>query len=262
MQTLQRCLATRQPCALAMVVQVHGSSAAVQGDMALYDAQGWLIAGWVGGGCAESLVGQAAREALATGHCKSLELDMTSEASMTGMPCGGSAQVFIRPCLPSPRLWLFGHGAIAEHIAAMGERLGFEVVVSDPLATEARFPTACMVLPDDYAFDSFKPAPGDHVVIATQHRGDHRILAHALRHGARSIALIASHHRGQLVLDSLAEEGFSAQDLACIRTPAGLDIGAVGPAEIALSILAEIVALRRGNPHLKNEPVLLAGALP
>ena len=259
---LEQCLASRQSCALAMVIGISGSSAAALGDAAVFDAQGCLLAGWVGGGCAESLVGQAAREAIATGNPASLELDMTSETSATGMPCGGAAQVFIRPCLPPARVWLFGHGAIAEHTAAMADRLGFEVIVSDPMATAERFPTACTVYFDDYTLDSFQPAPDDHVIIATQHKGDQRILAHALRHGAQSVALVASRHRGRLVLEALAEDGFAAHELACIRTPAGLDIGAVGPAEIALSILAEIIAIRRPATCQGQSITLLANGLP
>jgi xanthine dehydrogenase accessory factor len=258
LQILEQCLASRQPCALAMVIGISGSSAAALGDAAVFDAQGRLLAGWVGGGCAESLVGQSALEAIATGNPSSLELDMTTEASATGMPCGGAAQVFIRPCLPPDRVWLFGHGAIAEHTAAMADSLGFDVVISDPLATQERFPTACAVHFDDYTLDSFQPAPDDHVIIATQHKGDQRILSHALRHGARSVALVASRQRGQLVLEALAQEGFSAHELACIRTPAGLDIGAVGPAEIALSILAEIIAIRRPVTCQGQSAILLA----
>ncbi len=259
-QVLLRCQNDRQPCALAMVVQVRGSSAAVLGDAALFDAQGKLLAGWVGGGCAEALVGQCAQQAIATCTPQTVELDMTNEASATGMPCGGAALVFVRPCLPPARLWLFGHGAVAEHTSTMGQRLGFDVVVSDPLATPERFPTACVVLPDDFTLASFQPAPEDHVIVATQHKGDQRILAHALRQGARSVALIASRHRGHLVLESLREEGFSTQQLACIRTPAGLDIGAVGPAEIALSVLAEIVALRHQTVCPSRAITLLASA--
>lgn len=259
-QILLRCQNDRQPCALAMVVQVTGSSAAVLGDTALFDAQGHLLAGWVGGGCAEALVGQCAQQAIASCTPQTMELDMTSEAGGTGMPCGGAAQVFVRPCLPPTRLWLFGHGGIAEHTAAMGQRLGFDVVVSDPLATTERFPTACAVHADDLTLAAFQPAPGDHVIVATQHKGDHRILAHALRQGADSMALIASRKRGHLVLQALQEEGFSPQQLACIRTPAGLDIGAVGPAEIAMSVLAEIVALRHHTACPSRAITLLASA--
>jgi xanthine dehydrogenase accessory factor len=110
----------------------------------------------------------------------------------------------------------------------------------------ARYPDAAEIIGDDYDYGRLAPGPEDCVVIATQHKGDHLSAVRALRSPARHIAVIASRKRARLVLDFLRGQGFSEEELARVRAPAGLDLGARTPEEIALSVLSEAVMLRRG----------------
>jgi xanthine dehydrogenase accessory factor len=233
--------------ALATVVETAGSASAKPGAKALIGCDGALLAGWVGGGCAESTVRQAAVECLGAGEPRIVELDLDDEVLGTGMPCGGSMRVFVEPVLPRPTLWVLGHGRAAECLCRFGATLGFRVVVDDtPAVDPARYPDAAEIIGDDYDYERLAPGPEDCVVIATQHKGDHLSAVRALRSPARYIAVIASRKRARLVLDFLRGQGFPDEELARVRAPAGLDLGARTPEEIALSVLSEAVMLRRG----------------
>jgi xanthine dehydrogenase accessory factor len=240
--------ARREPYALATVVATVGSTSARPGAKALIDRQGTLLAGWVGGGCAESAVRQAALDTLRDGEPTVIELDLNDEVLGTGMPCGGSMRVLVDPVLPRPTVWVLGHGRVAECLCRFAATLGFRVVVHDaPPPDPARFPEAAEIIGDDDMYERLAPAAEDAVVIATQHKGDHVSAVRALRSPARYIAVIASLKRAGLVRDFLRGEGFRDADLARLRAPAGLDLGARTPEEIALSVVAEIVMLRRGG---------------
>ena len=240
--------ARREPYALATVVETEGSASARPGAKALIARNGEVLSGWVGGGCAESAVRQAALGCLRDGRPTVIELDLNDEALGTGMPCGGSMRVYVEPVLPRPTLWILGHGRVAESLCRFGATLGFRVVVDEtPAPDPARFPDAAEIIGDDYGYEKLAPAADDAVVIATQHKGDHVSAVRALRSPARHIAVIASRKRARLVLDFLREQGFADEDLRRVLAPAGLDIGGRTPEEIALSVLGEIVMLRRGG---------------
>lgn len=240
--------ARREAYALATVVETEGSASARPGAKALIGRDGVVLAGWVGGGCAESTVRQAALECLRDDRPQVVGLDLNDEVLGTGMPCGGSMRVFVEPVLPQPTLWVLGHGRVAECLCRFGASLGFRVVVDDtPAPDPARYPDAAQIISDDFDYEQLTPAAEDAVVIATQHKGDHMSAVRALRSPARYIAVIASRKRSRLVLEFLRGEGFAEADLARLRAPAGLDLGARIPEEIALSILGEIVMLRRGG---------------
>jgi xanthine dehydrogenase accessory factor len=233
--------------ALATVVRVDGSSSARRGSKAIIDAEGKLVLGWVGGGCAESAVRNEALRCLELEQPLVITLDMTDELLGVGMPCGGKMDVYIEPVLPNPDLLIAGHGRIAEALAALAHLLGFRVIVNDPGAAPSSFPQAERVIAEDFDLDHTPISPKTYVVIATQHKNDHLWLQKALEGEAAYVALIASQHRAKLVLDYLAAERVAADKIARIFAPAGLDLGAVTPEEIALSILSQIVALRRGG---------------
>jgi xanthine dehydrogenase accessory factor len=200
--------ARREAYVLATVVETAGSTSARPGAKALIARDGAVLAGWVGGGCAEATVRQAALDSLQEDRPRVIDLDLDDEVLGVGMPCGGSMRVYVEPVVPQPMLWVLGHGRVAECLCRFGATLGFRVVVDDTPAPEpARFP-------------------------------------------ARTIALIASRKRSRLILDFLGGEGFAASELARLRAPAGLDLGARTPEEIALSVLGEIVMLRRGGTGL------------
>lgn len=237
----------KQPFALATVVETAGSVSAKTGAKAVVGRDGRVITGWVGGGCAESTVCHTALACMASGESKVIELDLDDEVLGTGMPCGGSMRVYVEPILPKPKLWILGHGRVAESLCSIGAMMDMDVVVDDPMADREHYPAASLLLADDMTYDQLAPGMDDYVVIATQHKGDHQSMERCLRSQVRHIALIASRKRSKLVLDYLRDQGFGEDDLAKIYAPAGLDFHARTPEEIALSALSEIVILRRGG---------------
>lgn len=238
---------TRRVYALATVVEILGSSSAKPAAKALIDCSGQVIAGWIGGGCAQSMVSKAALDCFASGEPCVIEIDLNDEIFGAGMPCGGSMRVYVEPVLPKPLLWLMGHGRIVESLCEFARRLGFEVIVNDPQANAEQFPSAYRIINHDCRYQQLQPLPGDFVVIATHHKGDYDALTRALHSDAFYIALVSSRKRAKLVLTRLGQEGFNETSLARVRAPAGLDLGAKLPEEIALSILSEMVMLRRGG---------------
>ena len=237
-----------KPFAIATVVRVEGSSSARVGSKAIIDRDGKIVTGWVGGGCAEGAVRHEARQCIEKERPQLITLDMTDEILGVGMPCGGVMDVYIEPVVPKPQLLLIGHGAIAEALSRLGALLGFSVTVSDPGANRKSFPDADRLLIDDFDLSGAAIGPRTFIVLATQHKGDHLWLEKALATEAAYIAMISSHHRARLVLDYLAALGTAQEQLDRVRAPAGFDLGAATPEEIALSIMSEIVALRRGRP--------------
>ncbi len=239
--------ARNAPFALATVIEIEGSVSAKTGAKALIGGDGRMLAGWVGGGCAESTVCSTALDCLRSGEGQVIALDMNDEVLGTGMPCGGSMRVYVEPVLPRPTLWILGHGRVAECLCAIGAMMEFEVVVDDQMIDRAHYPSASRLVTEDMDYGDLQPAADDYVVIATQHKGDHQSMQRALRSAVRYVALIASRKRSRLVLDYLRAEGFGEDDMARVHAPAGLDLGPRTPEEIALSVLSEIVMLRRGG---------------
>ena len=239
--------AAKEPFALATVIEIEGSVSAKTGAKALIGPNGRVIAGWVGGGCAESTVCQTALDCLRTQAGRVIALDMNDEVLGTGMPCGGSMRVYVEPILPQPTLCILGHGRVAETVCTLASLMGFDVVVDDPLADRAHYPDATRLLVDDLDYSQLTVDRADYVVVATQHKGDHESMQRILRAGAHYVALIASRKRSRLVLEFLRHEGFGEGDLARVHAPAGLDFGARCPEEIALSVVSEMVMLRRGG---------------
>lgn len=236
-----------QPHAVATVIDIHGSASAKPGAKAVIDAEGRLLAGWVGGGCAESQTCQAAMRCLENGETTILDIDLDDEMLGAGMPCGGGMRIYVEPVLPRPRLWIMGHGRVAEVLCQLGDVAGFDVVINDSGARLDDFPAARRLITDDIDYRELDPAPADYVVVATQHKGDHQSIERALECRAGYIALIASRKRAGLVFEHLHDRGVVADEIARVRSPAGLDLAAQTPEEIALSVLAEIVMLRRGG---------------
>src|SRR5271170_2847251 len=248
--------------AIATVVRVEGSSSARRGSKAIIDPTGKLLLGWVGGGCAESAVRSEALKSIETEKPRMITVDMSDEQLGVGMPCGGTMDVFIEPVLPKPELLIVGHGRIAETLAALGHLMGFSVTVNDPAADRASFPQAEKLVTEDFDLTETPIGPKSFVVIATQHKRDHLWLKKALAGNAAYVALIASHHRAELVLDYLRARGLSEEKIEPVWAPAGLDLGAATPEEIALSVVSQMVALRRGGstrPLHQQESGLSAG---
>lgn len=240
-----------EPYAIGTVIETTGSVSAKTGAKVVIDKEGRVVAGWVGGGCAESTTCEAGLHAIASGETAVIEIDLDDEVLGAGMPCGGKMRVYVEPVLPQPTLWIMGHGGVAESLCRLGNMLGMNVVVNDPIAAREKFPEATRLITDDIDYAELAPLPGDFVVIATQHKGDHESMKRALQSDAKYIALIASRKRSRLVLDYLRQEGVSEQELARVMAPSGLDLGARTPEEIALCVMSEIVLVRRGGSGLR-----------
>lgn len=243
--------AQKRPHAVATVVETTGSVSAKTGSKAVIDGDGNLVAGWVGGGCAESTACQTALSCIASGETTVIDIDLDDEVLGAGMPCGGSMRVYVEPMLPRPTLWIMGHGRVGECLCELGDMVGLEVVVNDPAVTREKYPAAARLITDDIDYSELKPKPDDYVVIATQHKGDHESMQRALAANPGYIALIASRKRSRLVLDYLRQEGINQKELDKVVAPAGLDLGPRTPEEIALCVISEIVMLRRDGSGMR-----------
>jgi xanthine dehydrogenase accessory factor len=234
-----------EPFAIATVIGVQGSGSAKPGSKVIIDTDGRVVLGWIGGGSPESTVCHEALESMTDGKVRVINVDLTDE--VFGMPCGGMMQVAIEPVLPKPDLVIAGHGRIAETLAQLGHLLGFSVTVADPSATPEAFPTADRVFVSGLISSEIEIKPASYVVVATHHKGDHLSLKKAIESQVSYVALVASRTRSQLIFEYLEAAGLSREQGAKVRAPAGLSIGAQTPEEIALSIMSEIVAVRRGG---------------
>lgn len=243
-----------QPFAVATVVRTEDATAAKAGAKAVIRADGSMV-GWLGGGCTIAAVRKTAAACLADGRARlisvrpkeRLERERAAEGvelHRNNCPSGGSIDVFVEPVLPRPALVVAGASPVAKALAGLGRRAGFAVTVAalaedQPSITEADFRIE--------GFDlSAVPRPrADVIVVATQGRRDREALAAALATDAHYVAFVGSRRKAEVMKAALREAGVAAARLDALRAPAGLDIGAVTPEEIALSILSEIVELRR-----------------
>src|SRR5262252_3526198 len=155
--------AQRKPFAIATVVRVEGSSSARRGSKALIDAQGKIVMGWVGGGCAESAVRSEALKCIRSEQPGLITLDMQDEVLGVGMPCGGIMDVYIEPVLPLPELIVAGHGRIAETLASLGHSMNFSVTVHDPMAIPENFPAAKRIISKDFDLSEITFGPDTYV---------------------------------------------------------------------------------------------------
>lgn len=250
-----------EPFAVATVVKIEGSASAKPGSKAIIEASGKTVLGWVGGGCAESAVREEALASLEDGQPRMITLDLEDEVLGVGMPCGGTMQVYIEPFLPKPELLIVGHGRIAETLSALGHVVNFSITVHDSAATKESFPTADRLVTSDTDLSKMQVGSNTYVVVATQHKDDHVSIKKALEGRAPYVALVASRKRSKLVFDSLLNDGVSPEELSRVRVPAGIDLGGTSPEEIALSIMSEIVAVRRGGTCRPLKEIKESGAL-
>ncbi|MCZ6559114.1 MAG: XdhC family protein [SAR324 cluster bacterium] len=235
--------ARKQPFAVATVISVRGSASAKPGAKAIIDGGGRNVFGWVGGGCAETLVREEALGALEDRKTRIVTADLDDEVLGVGMPCGGLMDVYIEPVFPQPRLIIAGQNKLAQNLVLHAQLLGFAVTVHAPQAERADYPAAEQVLAAPYG--EIEAMADSFVVVATQHEGDREALGRALTAEAGYIALVANRSNAQRVFDRLRKDGFPEELFARVHTPAGLDLGGRGPEEISLSIVAEMLAFGR-----------------
>jgi xanthine dehydrogenase accessory factor len=243
--------------ALATVVRTSGSTPQEAGARLLLRPDGSTV-GTVGGGAIEHAILEALREAQQSGRSQLLARELGYDL---GMCCGGRMEIFVEPVEAPPRLWLFGAGHVARPTAALARNVGFDVTIIDEreeLNTEQRFPGCRRELRDPAAvIGEAVLGERDWLLIVTHdHRLDEEVLERALDQQPRFIGLVASRRKTFRLLQRISAKagpGSAPVNRERLYAPVGLDIGAVGPDEIAVSVVAELVALRRGREaaHLR-----------
>ena len=236
-----------EPFAFATIVRTAGSTAAKPGSKALLSADGTILRGWLGGGCTRGAVKRAAMQALHDGAPQLVSVapeDLLAEKGLTpgdevdgtmfarnGCPSRGTVDIFIEPCLPLPQLVVMGSSPVAHALSTLAPQFQYSVAAA-PKRDRPNRPTF--------------------TVIATQGQGDLDALKVALAAKSDYVAFVGSRRKYQSLAEKLAAEGLSQADIDSVKAPAGLDLGAVTPEEIALSILAQLVQVRRSAVKQPN----------
>jgi xanthine dehydrogenase accessory factor len=253
--------ATGQPFALATVVRTVAATAAKAGAKAVILPDGTIYEGWIGGGCARAAVLKAAKDALADGKSRLVSVQPPDALDEQGLQAGaeeggvrfaknmcpsqGTMDIFVEPVLPRPQVVICGSSPVAVAIAELARWSGFAVTVCAPAEEQATFEEAERRI-EGYALP-VDEAGHRYVVVSTQGRGDEAALSAALALDVDYVAFVGSRRKAEVLKAKLAARGIAPELLAKLKAPAGLDLGAITPDEIAISILAEIVAVRRGK---------------
>jgi xanthine dehydrogenase accessory factor len=239
--------------ALVTVVSASGSTPREEGAKMLVRPDGSIF-GTIGGGSLEARVIKEAIGVIRQGKPKRHHFTLTAKgAGELGMICGGDTDVFIEPILTQPTLYIFGGGHIALALAQMGRLCGFKIAVVDDrpeFAQAERFPEAKVILAEDFtsSFSRVKIDGPSYIVIVTHgHKHDEVVLEWAVGTPARYIGMIGSKTKNETVFKHLRARGISQQQLDGVHAPIGLEIGAQTPEEIAVSILAEVIKVRRSD---------------
>jgi xanthine dehydrogenase accessory factor len=241
-----------EPAALVTVVSTEGSTPQKAGAKMVVYPDGRIV-GTIGGGCVEAEMTWRARSVIETRRPQVASYELTPEqAGEDGLICGGRMEVFLEPLLGTPTLCLFGAGHVAQPLARMAKSAGFRVEVADDrvkFANSDRFPDADLILVEDYpdAARRMTLGPNTYAVVVTRgHKGDADALQSVLGRGLRFVGLLASRPKLVHIVAELEERGVPGEELGKIHSPLGLEIGATTPEEIAVSVLAEMIAVRRG----------------
>jgi xanthine dehydrogenase accessory factor len=237
--------------AVATIVNVRGSIPSFKTAKMLVRDDGSIV-GTIGGGCVEAEVWQAAREVMESEKPRTLTFDLNQDPKYdTGLVCGGTLEIFVEPILPPADLYIFGAGHVAASLYQVAHIAGFDVTVIDDRETYAnreRFPEAHQVIAEDFdkAMAQVTPNESSYIVIVTRgHHDDMRMLRWAVQTPARYIGMIGSKRKTITIFKELQKEGLPAHLFDRVKAPIGLDIGAITPEEIAVSITAELIASRR-----------------
>jgi xanthine dehydrogenase accessory factor len=242
-----------EQAALVTIVSTTGSTPQRVGAKMLVFADGRTV-GTIGGGCYENDAFWKAREAITNRRPQLLRYELSDDfAQETGLICGGQMDVYIEPIEPSPELFVVGAGHVGFHLATLAQGVGFRVHVIDDrekFANRERFPGVAEVIADDIpSWIERTPLPSHaYVVIVTRgHTNDLEALRALAPRDLRYLGLIGSRAKVARIYDALVADGMSADLLTRVHAPIGLDIGAVTPQEIAVSILAELIAVKHGK---------------
>jgi len=248
--------------ALATIVHTNGSIPSFESSRMLVREDG-SIAGTIGGGCVEADVWAAAKEVMAKEAPRKLVFHLNNEATYdNGLICGGTVEVFVEPILPQPVVYLFGGGHVSMAVAKAAQAAGFGVGVVDDreaFANLERFPMAQEIHTSfEGAFEKLRPNSSSYLVIVTRgHKEDMRVLAWAVRTQARYVGMIGSRRKVFSVYKALEKEGYRIEEFERVFAPMGMEIGALSPEEIAISIVAELIAVRRNMESVAHKKLKL-----
>jgi xanthine dehydrogenase accessory factor len=251
--------AAEQAFVLATVVRTVSVTAAKAGAKAIIRPDGTIVAGWIGGGCARGAVLKASRDALADGEPRMVSVQPENLLAELGVkpgenrdgvrfaenmcPSKGTMDVFVEPVLPHPSLVVLGGSPVALSLATQARQLGYHVTLAAPSADVTGTPDADMLI-DGFALGKLTEAKR-FVVVSTQSKGDEAALRTAIATDAAYHAFVGSRRKMAALREKLVAEGIGPAAIDRIKAPAGLDLGAITPEEIAMSILAEITIERR-----------------
>ena len=250
---LTRALERGEMAALVTIVAAHGSTPQRVGAKMLVFADGRTV-GTIGGGCYENDAFWRAREALKTRRARVVHYELSDDlAEESGLICGGQMDVFIEPIEPAPRLYIIGAGHVGYQLGQIAPTVGFRLHVVDDrqkFANHERFAAADEVVVEDVAGwvrTAAIPESAFVVVLTRGHRQDFDVLRGLADKALRYVGLIGSRAKVARLTDALIADGVSADWLRQLHAPIGFDIGAISPEEIAVAILAELIAVRRGK---------------
>jgi xanthine dehydrogenase accessory factor len=242
----------KPPYAVAMVVNRVAPSSGKPGDKAIIFPDGTLK-GWIGGGCTRGIVLKEALLAIQQGKPRLVNISPGAENDHTrqgvvsyNMTCqsGGSVDVYIEPVLPKPHILIMGKSHIGMALSKLAKVTGYQVTVLSSGADKITFPDADKVI--DFAqLDKTLISPDTFIVVCTQGENDDQALKQAIESGAPYVSFVSSLRKGNSVYNNLKKQGIPVSELARVKTPAGLNINAKLPEEVAISILAEIISRMR-----------------
>lgn len=253
--------ASGQSFAIAVVVRYQAPISGKPGNKAIILPDG-KIWGWIGGGCAQPAVVKEALKALADRQPRLVRISPSSspEEGIVDytMTCqsGGTLDIYIEPVLPKPHILILGRSPVAITLTKLAKAINYTVSVAAVEADRENFPDADMVLAD-LDFSQMKINPQTVIVVSTQGHQDEEAVEAALRTTATYVAFVASKVKAARIVEYLKERGLTDSRLAALRAPAGVDIHAGSPEEIAVSILAEIISVNRSTEAARKNKVEL-----
>jgi xanthine dehydrogenase accessory factor len=257
----------REPFVVATVVRIHGSSLGKPGFKAVVSREGRIVFGTIGGVCPESAIATMALQALRTGRAKIVKVHLEdARSALDGTlkntspddvyvetNCGGMMEIYVEPYLPADRLVLIGQGGkddVEDGLVRMGKALGFETIVIDHLPVLSEDPDV-LVTDLDYDLNDFKFAESDTVVVLTKGERDVPTLEALSKRKVRFVGILASLQRVTEDVEELRRRGVPPGFLESLHSPIGVDIGAITPEEVVVSIMADVIATKRDrhSPH-------------
>tara|TARA_B100001971_G_C18154677_1_gene517815 strand:+ start:375 stop:1160 length:786 start_codon:yes stop_codon:yes gene_type:complete len=231
-----------KPYAIATIIRVEGSSSGKVGDKEIFDEKGQRIMGYIGGGCIENRASDAAIETLIDGIPQVVEIDLDSDTIAMGIPCGGNMSVIVEPQMIDSVILIRGEGRIVEVFCSMAKLLNFKLIVHTSKSNEELYPDADKIITEGLKVEDIDEKI-NYFILATHHGNDDKIALGAIRKGIPYVGVIASQKKANLIKEYLLDNNVSESEIKNLHSPIGLDLNAITPEQIALSIISEIVML-------------------